>query len=141
MTQECCTENKDMMILACSGASNLGQLANQAAVELTREGFGKMSCLAAVGAHLKSFVQSAQNASHLIAVDGCPVGCARHMLEHVGIRAQSYVVLYDLGIEKNMDTNLDSAEVEKVKTAIKESANGHTITVAVNPGPSRSCCG
>lgn len=30
------------MILACSGDSNVGQLSNQAAVELTREGFGKM---------------------------------------------------------------------------------------------------
>jgi len=141
MTQECCTENKEIMILACSGASNLGQLANQAAVELTRERFGRMSCLAAVGAHLKTFVQSAQNASHLIAVDGCPVGCARHMLEHVGIRTQSYVVLYDLGIEKNMDTNLEQSDLEKVKAAITESFNGHTVAVAVNPGPSRSCCG
>jgi uncharacterized metal-binding protein len=28
------------MILACAGASNVGQLLNQAAVELTQEGFG-----------------------------------------------------------------------------------------------------
>jgi len=37
------------MILACSGGSNVGQLSNQAAVALTREGFGKMYCLAGVG--------------------------------------------------------------------------------------------
>lgn len=141
MTQQCCAENKETMLLACSGASNLGQLANQAAVELTREGFGKMSCLAAVGGHLKTFVQSAQNVSHLIAVDGCPVGCARHILEHVGIRPQFYVVLCDLGIEKTMDTNLDQSDLEKVKAAIKESFNGRTVAVAVNPGPSKSCCG
>ena len=141
MTQECCTESKEIMILACSGASNLGQLSNQAAVELTQEGFGKMFCLAALGAHLQNFVRSAQNASHLIAVDGCPVGCARHVLEHVGVRPQSYVVLYDLGIEKTVNTRLNPVEVEKVKTAIKESLNGHTVTVAVNPGPSKSCCG
>jgi len=141
MTKECCTENKEIMMLACSGASNLGQLANQAVVELTREGIGRMSCLAAVGAHLKSFVQSAQNASHLIAVDGCPVGCARHILEHIGIHAQSYVTLYDLGIEKKMDTNLDQSDLEKVKAAIKESFNRHVVAGAVKPGPSRSCCG
>lgn len=34
------------MILACSGGSNVGQLSNQAAIELTQEGFGKMFCLA-----------------------------------------------------------------------------------------------
>lgn len=31
----------NVMILTCSGGSNVGQLTNQAAVELTKEGFGK----------------------------------------------------------------------------------------------------
>ena len=39
------------MILACSGGSNVGQLSNQAAIELTHEGFGKMFCLAGIGGH------------------------------------------------------------------------------------------
>jgi len=71
MTQECCTSNKQVMILACSGASNVGQLSNQAAVELTREGFGKMYCLAGIGAHLSGFVQSAKDVPALVAIDGC----------------------------------------------------------------------
>lgn len=37
------------MILACAGGSKVGQLANQAAVELTQEGFGKLFCLAGIG--------------------------------------------------------------------------------------------
>jgi len=41
MSQVCCETNENIMILACSGGSNVGQLSNQAAVELTREGFGK----------------------------------------------------------------------------------------------------
>ncbi len=45
-----------VMILACSGASNVGQLSNQAAVELTREGFGKRSCLAGIGGELMGFI-------------------------------------------------------------------------------------
>jgi uncharacterized metal-binding protein len=141
MSQECCTENKEIMILACSGSSNLGQLANRAAVELTREGFGKMSCLAAIGAHLDNFVRSAKNASTLVAIDGCPVSCARHALEHAGISLQTYVLLYDLGIEKTRDTVLDPADVEKVKAAVRDACDGHVRTVAVNAGPSPSCCG
>lgn len=43
------------MILACSGDSNVGQRSNQAAVELTLEGFGKMFCLAKIGGHLSGF--------------------------------------------------------------------------------------
>jgi uncharacterized metal-binding protein len=49
MAEECCGPGGTVMILACSGGSNVGQLANQAAVELTQEGFGKMFCLAGVG--------------------------------------------------------------------------------------------
>jgi uncharacterized metal-binding protein len=38
MTQEkCCPGGENIMILACSGGSNVGQLSNQAAVELTQE--------------------------------------------------------------------------------------------------------
>jgi len=29
MTETCCTEGNDVMILACSGGSNVGQLSNQ----------------------------------------------------------------------------------------------------------------
>ena len=35
MTEEGCATNGNIMILACSGGSNVGQLSNQAAVELT----------------------------------------------------------------------------------------------------------
>ncbi len=44
MGQNCCAVPQraggNVMILACSGGSNVGQLSNQVAVELTREGFG-----------------------------------------------------------------------------------------------------
>ena len=61
MAEECCVPSGNVMILACSGGSNVGQLANQAAVELTQEGFGKMYCLAGIGGHLGGFVQSAKD--------------------------------------------------------------------------------
>ena len=73
MAEECCTPNGDVMILACSGGSNVGQLANQAAVELTQEGFGKIFCLAGIGGHLSGFVQSARDVPQMVALDGCPV--------------------------------------------------------------------
>lgn len=36
MSEDCCTSDNNIMILACSGSSNVGQLSNQAAVELTQ---------------------------------------------------------------------------------------------------------
>jgi len=100
MSQECCVPNGNIMILACSGSSNLGQLANQAAVELAREGFGKMFCLVGIGAHLSGFVKSAKDVPSLIAVDGCSIGCAKKILEHAEIPLKHYLVISDLGIEK-----------------------------------------
>ena len=106
MAEACCATNGNIMILACSGGSNVGQLSNQAAVELTQEGFGKMFCLAGVGGHLGGFVQSAKDVPQMVAIDGCDIGCAKAILEHAEVPIKHYVVLTGLGIEKNKDFKL-----------------------------------
>lgn len=120
MADDCCAPNNNIMILSCSGASNLGQLSNQAAVELAREKFGKMFCLAGIGAHLSGFVQSAKDVPFMVVIDGCPVACAKKTLEHAEIPVRAYVAVSDLGIEKTMDTDLHREELERVKDAVKE---------------------
>jgi uncharacterized metal-binding protein len=119
MAQDCCQPQVDTIILACSGGSNVGQLSNQAAVELTQEGFGKLFCLAGVGAHLSGFVQSVRNIPHLVVIDGCEVGCARGVLEQAEVPLRSYLVITDLGIGKNKDMNLKREEIEKVKQEVR----------------------
>lgn len=122
MGESCCAVGENTMILACSGGSNVGQLSNQAAIELTREGFGKMFCLAGIGAHLNGFVQSARDVPSMIAIDGCPQACAKKVLEHAEIPLKTYIVLTELGIEKNKDFDLKQEEIEKVKSAVKEAS-------------------
>lgn len=119
MAEECCTPGGNIMILACSGGSNVGQLSNQAAVELTREGFGKMFCLAGIGGHLGGFIQSAKDVPVMVVLDGCEVGCAKAILDHAGIPVKNYMVLTELGIEKNKDFNLKSEDIRKVKAAVR----------------------
>jgi uncharacterized metal-binding protein len=119
MVEECCTPEGNIMILACSGGSNVGQLSNQAAIELTQEGFGKMFCLAGIGGHLGGFVQSAKDVPAVVAIDGCEVGCAKAILEHTEISTKNYMVLTDLGIEKNKDFNLKAEDIQKVKAAVR----------------------
>jgi len=109
MNASCCSQEKEIMILACSGGSNVGQLTNQAAVELTREGFGKMFCLAGIGGGLSGFVKSAQDTPKVMVLDGCQVGCAKAILEREGIPLNHYVVVTDLGIEKVKDRQLAMA--------------------------------
>ncbi len=120
MANDCCASGPNVMILACSGGSNVGQLSNQAAVELTREGVGKMFCLAGIGGQLSGFVQSARDAPEMVAIDGCQVGCAKACLENAQVPMKSYLVLTDLGIEKNKDLASKPEEVLKVKEAVRE---------------------
>lgn len=120
MAENCCISNGDIMILACSGASNVGQLSNRVAVELTQEGFGKMFCLAGIGADLSGFVQSAKDTPRMIAIDGCDVGCAKATLERAEIPLKDYIVLTSLGMEKNKDFDLKHLEAGRVKDEIKK---------------------
>lgn len=139
MSQGCCPtggSSGNVMILACSGGSNVGQLSNRAAVELTQEGFGKMFCLAGIGGHLSGFVQSAKDVPAMVAIDGCAVGCAKAILEQAEVPLKAYLVLTDLEIEKNKDFNLKREEVEKVKTAVKEACKGLPMQAAMG----QSCC-
>ena len=123
MAENCCATNGNIMILACSGASNVGQISNQAAVELTQEGYGKMYCLAGVGGLLSGFVRSAKNAPQMVAIDGCPIGCAKVILEKGDVPLKSYLVVTELGIEKDHDFNLKKEEINKVKEAVRRTCN------------------
>jgi uncharacterized metal-binding protein len=134
MAEDCCSSNNDVMILACSGGSNVGQLSNRAAVELTQEGFGKMHCLAGIGGQLKGFVQSARDVPVIAAIDGCAVGCAKTILKNAGITQYGYLVLTDIGIEKNKNFMLAEEEVRRVKAAVRAACSGRPTAAA--PGPS-----
>ncbi len=120
MSNECCSGGSPVMILACSGGSNVGQISNRAAVELTQEGVGKMFCLAGIGGNINGFVQSAKDVERLIVIDGCSIGYAKAILGNAGIEATHYLVLTDLGIEKNKNFDLDNSQIDMVKTAVKE---------------------
>jgi uncharacterized metal-binding protein len=130
------------MILACSGGSNVGQLSNRAAVELTQEGFGKMYCLAGIGGQLKGFVQSARDVPVIAAIDGCAVGCAKTILKNAGIPQFGYLVLTDIGIEKNKNFMLAEKDVRMVKEAVRAACNDRKPAAAISAAPAKGgCCG
>lgn len=141
MSQDCCAVKNNVMLLACSGGSNVGQLSNQAAVELTQEGFGKMFCLAGIGGHLPGFVGSAKESENLLVIDGCEVGCAKAILNHMEIPMKKYMVITDeLGIAKNKDFNLKREEIEQVKVAAKvDKPETKTQKPFIPPPPFTGC--
>ncbi len=143
MAETCCEGGNDVMILACSGGSNVGQLSNQAAVELTQEGFGKMFCLAGIGGKLSGFVQSATDVPVMGAIDGCQVGCAKAILENAQVPMKHYLVITDEGIEKNKNFNLQRADIDRVKAAVKRIASQSSPADGAPPAVGcgcKSCC-
>jgi uncharacterized metal-binding protein len=116
---KCLCSSSDVRVVACSGASNVGQIANQAAIELAKEKVAGFFCLAGVGAHIKGMVKSGKEADLMISIDGCPVQCAAKTLQHAGIEPAIQIIVTELGIEKSHDILGDeegcSIVVEKVK--------------------------
>jgi len=114
MEDKCLCEPTEILIFPCSGGSNVGQIANQAGVKLTQDGMGRFFCLAGIGAHVSGMIESTKAGKILVAIDGCPVACAKKTLEHAGFNIDEYVQVTDLEIEKNHDLNPLTPDVEKV---------------------------
>ena len=80
----CSESDKVRLIYSCSGAADVGQIADLTARRLRDEKFGSMSCLSGIGAGLSGFLESAKAADNIV-IDGCPVGCGKKMFEQHGL--------------------------------------------------------
>lgn len=87
------------LVYACSGAANTGFLADQVMRALNRDGVADSTCLAAMGADLSGFLESARNATRNIVIDGCKVGCGKRIFEKNNIPYQHFIMT-DFGVEK-----------------------------------------
>ena len=89
-----------VVVYACSGCSDAGEIADRIARRLTREGAAQMSCLAGIGGRVKSLVIKAEKAERILVVDGCPLNCAAHTLRLAGFEKFDHLELQQLGIRK-----------------------------------------
>jgi uncharacterized metal-binding protein len=96
--QECA--GAETLIFACSGAADVGEISDRAARQLARAGAGKMFCLAGVGGHVPGIVDKTRAASRILAIDGCPLDCARKTLEQAGCTQFRHLRVTDRGMEK-----------------------------------------
>jgi uncharacterized metal-binding protein len=93
-------ERSRALVYACSGCSNVAQLANTVAVRLDRSGLAEMSCIAGVGGNVKPLVRKAASGIPILALDGCPLHCVRNCLAQHGIEAGVHVTLSERGLRK-----------------------------------------
>jgi uncharacterized metal-binding protein len=116
----CGAEGKSRIIYACSGiGSNVGQLANAAACQLAREGYGGGSCLAGVGGDIEKLIGVGKTADERIVIDGCPVACAKKIMDDKGLVINRYVMITDLGITKTPGPAFSESDVRRVVDAAK----------------------
>ncbi len=126
--ENCLCKSSRVLIFSCSGGSNVGQLSNQAAVDLTGSGKGRLFCLAGIGAHVSTMIESAKAADLLVAIDGCPVKCAAKTLEHSGLHPEVSIVITDMGIEKSPQLSLMEEDCRLVAEKV-----GEGISACLNP--------
>ncbi len=88
------------LIFACSGAADIGHIADLAARKLMQQGAGRMYCLAGVGGRVPAILETVRTASAVLAIDGCPQDCARKTLEQAGFTGFRHLQLADLGFTK-----------------------------------------
>ena len=88
------------LIFPCSGGSDVGALSDLAARQMTRDGTGKMYCLAGIGAQIQGILSTTQSASKILAIDGCPMNCAKKILERAGFSKFEHLSLSDAGFQK-----------------------------------------
>jgi uncharacterized metal-binding protein len=104
----------NVAIFPCAGASNVGQFSNKIAIELDKKEIGNMMCTVGIGARAPGLMKSAEASDRIIAIDGCPVSCARKTLELAGFKIDRHIVISELGIKKTKDRDLKDAEVAEV---------------------------
>jgi uncharacterized metal-binding protein len=118
-TCNCGAEGKTRIIYSCSGiGSNVGQLANAAACQLANEGYGGGSCLAGVGGGIEKLVGAGKAADERIVIDGCPVACAKKIMDDKGLTIDHYVMITELGIVKTPGPIFNKNDVKTVIAAV-----------------------
>jgi uncharacterized metal-binding protein len=98
--QSCGCSGGPRLIFACSGAADVGEIADKAARKLTRDGTGRMFCTAGLGGRISGILKTTEAADGVIAIDGCPLNCVKSSLEQAGFKAFKHLQLADLGLEK-----------------------------------------
>jgi len=106
------------IIFACSGAADVGEIADRAARLLSKDGVGSFWCVSAIGGGIKGIIKSAEAASSILVIDGCYLKCAAKMLEKAGFKGFAHLCLTDLGMPKGK-TPVDDEKIALVVEAAK----------------------
>lgn len=113
--QDCscgCGDGRTVLMYACSGGANVGEIADRACRELMLAGEGTMFCLAGLGGDIQGMVQTARDADVNLVIDGCPMDCSKKTFDRHGITNYTQIKVTDLDIEKVKGIRCDDDQVK-----------------------------
>ena len=95
------TQDLNIMIVSCSGASNTGCYADRVARILAESGQANMICLPKVAINDKKLIENLKTTKKkVVVIDGCPFNCAEKILHEKGIVNFTHINTTDFGITK-----------------------------------------
>lgn len=120
----CACGTAPKLIFPCSGGSDVGELTDKAARKLTKDGKGRMYCLAGVGGRVSGIMATTESAADIIVIDGCPLDCAKNTMETAGFKKFNHLRLSDIGMPKGntpvSDENVSKIALEGAKMLSKK---------------------
>ncbi|HMK55024.1 MAG TPA: putative zinc-binding protein [Dissulfurispiraceae bacterium] len=116
MAECACGVKGNIYVFSCSGAADVGLLSDRVARKMSKEGKGKMYCMAAVGAGIPEKIDPLKTALGSVTIDGCSSLCARKVLENAGFNPVSYN-LEDFGFKKGK-TEVDGDTISRAISAM-----------------------
>lgn len=109
---ECGCGAAPKLVFACSGAADVGAVADQAARKMTRDGVGKMFCTVGIGGRVSGILKTTEAAAKILTIDGCPLNCAAKSLREAGFDGFETLQLSDLGMVKG-ETDVNAESIAK----------------------------
>lgn len=97
--KQCLCGEGEYIVLTCSGASDVGEVADLVARKLSREKIRKMNCLAVAGAGIQKSIDSF-NERNILLIDGCPIDCSLKIAQQAGLKNYKHLRVTDMGFQK-----------------------------------------
>ncbi|MDM8526804.1 putative zinc-binding protein [Anaerolineales bacterium HSG24] len=107
-------DDMSKLIFPCSGAADVGNIADLTARKLTKEGTGRMFCMAGIGGNVEKIIRITREASKILAIDGCPLNCVKSSLQRAGFDNFEHFTVTNLGMKKG-STSVTDENVATVK--------------------------
>lgn len=110
-------------LFVCFGAmSNVGMMTGLAAIEAVKQvepGKAGIFCLGGLPTQAPSVLTKTQAVKRIVTVDGCPLNCARKIVEQAGFKpTQTINLVTDCDIPKKSSSRFDPNEMQPAIEAI-----------------------